>query len=267
MRQAIATGNQAFELLLTLQLAEPASRLLIRGFDPERDWSVYFDRRAGTPTRPLPAGPVTLAFPLPISPTILDVVATARGLENQEVAVRLEHCGSKELPTRPLLTQEQDQQWLSFAIYLALNLPYLELTRDERYPYQSEEGFLYRVLRLIRNRETGVLLNTPARINRRTGVLEVSVEQMLHYTIPMRVVVLLHEYIHVRDQTDDEQACDEGALRLFTAAGFPLSEGLYAFSKVFDKRPELMARVHRAAQQLLDYDQVFRLPSAAGTVA
>ena len=46
------------------------------------------------------------------------------------------------------------------------------------------------------NKKTNKMLTTPARIGHNTGVIEVSKNKFMQYTIPMRLVILLHEFSH-----------------------------------------------------------------------
>ena len=74
---------------------------------------------------------------------------------------------------------------------------------------------------------------TPAKINRRTGVMKVDSTQFHKYTIPMRIFIMLHEFFHWKKNTDDEIQADTGALKLYLALKYPKSEANYAMTKVF----------------------------------
>lgn len=106
--------------------------------------------------------------------------------------------------------------------------------------YRSDDGkFCIDYYKKIRDRKTGNYVGTPARIGHNSGVIEVSKEDFLKYTIPMRMVILLHEFSHkwmnpLADRPiSDETAADINALNIYLSLGYPTLEAEYAFLKVF----------------------------------
>ena len=78
-------------------------------------------------------------------------------------------------------------------------------------------------------------VNTPARIGADTGVMEVSRTKFRDYTIPMRMIILLHEFSHFWRNSDkhDEEEADMHALNIYLGLGYPKHEALVAFATVF----------------------------------
>lgn len=91
----------------------------------------------------------------------------------------------------------------------------------------------------ILDRKTGQPVGTPARIGHDSGNIDVSKSDFLTYSIPMRMVILLHEYAHrylnqlAGRKIEDEVSSDINALMLYFSMGYSEIEAQYAFLKVF----------------------------------
>lgn len=86
------------------------------------------------------------------------------------------------------------------------------------------------------NPKYGQELVTPARINWGTGIIQVSKKHYLQYTVPERLIILLHEYAHKylsKDIRNEIEADLNGAL-IYLSEGYPRIEAFKAFYAVFD---------------------------------
>ena len=105
--------------------------------------------------------------------------------------------------------------------------------------------------------ETGRYLNTPARIGHQTGNIEVSKEKFDKYTIPMRMMILLHEYSHVYRnpkiglQIDDEVGADINALYIYLGLGFSKIDAICVYANVFLKA-QTQGNIKRM-RKIMDY--------------
>lgn len=106
--------------------------------------------------------------------------------------------------------------------------------------YQSDNGkFNIHYFNKIRDKKTGQFVSTPARIGHDSGIIEVSKSDFLTYSIPMRMVILLHEFSHVYlsgavgRAKENESAADINGLMLYFSLGYSEIEAHYAFLKVF----------------------------------
>lgn len=106
--------------------------------------------------------------------------------------------------------------------------------------YESDNGkFRIHYFDKIRDRRTGNFVGTPARIGHDSGIIEVSKSDFLTYSIPMRMVILLHEFSHVYmsgsvgRSKSNEVSADINALMLYFSLGYSEIEAHYAFLKVF----------------------------------
>lgn len=106
----------------------------------------------------------------------------------------------------------------------------------------------------------GRKLNTPARISQKEGVIQISKNKFLNYTIPMRMIILLHEFAHFylnKDMSNETEA-DLNALLIYLGLGYPRFEAFYAFLKVFYNSPspenkERYEYIHKFIQDFEKY--------------
>jgi len=84
--------------------------------------------------------------------------------------------------------------------------------------------------------EDGRVLNTPARINKNTAVIQVSKRKFDKYTVPMRMAILLHEFSHyyLNGSIADETEADLNALLIYLGLGYPRIDAYNVFTKVFE---------------------------------
>ena len=78
-------------------------------------------------------------------------------------------------------------------------------------------------------------LNTSARICKDDGVIQVSQKKFESMTVPMRMIILLHEYSHffVNDNIEDETEADLNGLSIYLGLGFPRIDAQNAFTDAF----------------------------------
>jgi hypothetical protein len=102
--------------------------------------------------------------------------------------------------------------------------------------YKDDTGkYEITYLPTITSDQTGKELNTPARINAATGIVQVSAKIFRKYTIAGRMAILLHEFCHVFANNDihSEIEADFHAAQIYCALGYPRVELLQVFSTVF----------------------------------
>lgn len=124
--------------------------------------------------------------------------------------------------------------FIDFAQRFAFNAPYLATNKT----YRSNDGyFMIDYLPTITDGQRE--LTTPARISKRTGIIQVSKKLFDNYTVPMRVAILLHEYSHFNLNTNinDEIEADLNGLMIYLSLGYPRIEGYQAFLEVFKDSP------------------------------
>ncbi len=87
---------------------------------------------------------------------------------------------------------------------------------------------------VIRDDE-GEELRTPARINTKTGIIEIAKKYYRLYTVPGRKAINWHEFSHLwrNINTEDEFEADKNAILIYLGMGNPTIEAYNVFLKVF----------------------------------
>jgi hypothetical protein len=112
--------------------------------------------------------------------------------------------------------------------------------------YKSSDGrFKIEYLPTIISSKSGKELQTPARINKDNGVIQVSQKKFTPDTVAMRMAILLHEYSHfyVNKDIDNESEADLNGLLIYLGLGYPRFEGHEAYLKTFISTPTEMNKV------------------------
>lgn len=95
--------------------------------------------------------------------------------------------------------------------------------------------------------------NTPARIHKQTGEIQVSAEKFRGMTVPMRIFILLHEWAHFFKNSNNEIECDLHAARIFLGLGFPKYEAMSAVTEVLTDHPDHIERVIKLKEFIKAY--------------
>jgi hypothetical protein len=190
------------------------------GGDSSKENTYYFAREKKV------MGEELLEFPMPMTPNVLTIeiekLQNTYGGNFSIVEVKAVELASS-LAVFPTGTYDFAQ----FAMRFSLKAGYL---KSDFYVSKDENHVIW----YKNNIDTS---GTPAKINRRTGVVKVAVDRFRKYTIPMRVFILLHEYYHWRFATTDEVKADMSALRTYLQLQFPKSEANYAMTRIFPDTP------------------------------
>lgn len=201
--------------------------ITIVGFDPDHKDTVYFARTARVTQR----GQV-LEIPMPIAPKrlILEINPENRSFGSY---LNIYDLVVLDLPATATVFPEKTLEFYNFLKKFAKEAGYIEpgfyVSKDENY--------------VIWAKETMDKEGTPAKVNRRTGVVKISLSKMREYTVFMRIFIGLHEFFHYALQTTDEVSADMGAAKVYLAMGYPKSEANYSMTKIFDNSPSALERV------------------------
>jgi hypothetical protein len=114
-------------------------------------------------------------------------------------------------------------------------------TMDELEPStytSSDRNYYINLLSEIKG-SGGQELNTPARISKRSGIIQVSKKAFEPMTVPMRLAILLHEFSHfyLNETMDDEIEADLNGLLIYLGLGYPRIEAYQAFLETFKGVP------------------------------
>lgn len=85
----------------------------------------------------------------------------------------------------------------------------------------------------------GMTSPTPARILIDSKVIEVSKLKMVEMTVPMRLVILFHEFSHFfrNEDSDNELEADINGLEMYLSSGYPRMEAKQAYNHIFASVP------------------------------
>lgn len=144
------------------------------------------------------------------------------------------------LEQQPVWMSQDTKAFIQFAQFFSKNASVLSAGRLKPDIYRSDNNkFHIDYFIKIFDRNTKEVLPTPARIGHTTGAIEVSKADFMNYTVPMRMIILLHEYAHkylnpsINKPIGYETGADMNALNIYLSLGYPPSEAHYAFLHVF----------------------------------
>jgi hypothetical protein len=243
------------QLIEVILRSEVPCILRMIGSDNNVNNAIYFNRGAGVTNNKF-EGTRTFLFPLPLTPRRLLFRAFCNDKNHEIEIVDVEF---KKLNQDQLWLRPHDKNFLMFALRFALESSYISTgVYEEEFTVvengiESKGSFNIIYNQSIKNAK-GEDESTPARISRATGVIEINRSKFLAYSIPMRLIILLHEYMHWRLSTRVELEADYNALNIFLKLGFSKTEALYAYTKIFVDEPD---RLGDRVQSLFDFIEAF----------
>jgi hypothetical protein len=159
---------------------------------------------------------------------------------NEDDSFKIVKFEAENCKTYPLWGDKDVFNFVKFAKEFSANASVLSSGDFKPSIYRSDDGkFCIDYYNKIRDRKSGRFVSTPARIGHQTGIIEISKSDFEKYTVPMRMVILLHEFSHkymnpkVNREISDEIAADINALNIYLSLGYPDIEAQYAFLRVF----------------------------------
>ncbi len=240
--------GQAQTLVIHL-VAETESVIRIVGCDRDRPCTKFFDRRVGSDEKPF-VGEKRLELPMPVSPDVLKVEIIDLDTGDSE-HLKVTNLELKPVKTIPLWIGKRTRDFMDFAMEFALQAGYCPVggysSDDERFHILYND--------VIRNKKTHEIMFTPARVSRVSGIMEICRKKFKHYSVPMRLLIMLHERMHYEQNTGYEIEADLNALRVYLSYGFPATEAIYATANIFYDSPEMIERVREITRFILDFQK------------
>ncbi len=178
--------------------------------------------------------------PLEMVINIVNLKSRTKYKENNDPSFKVVKFQKKELDTRPIWMSPETASFVKLAKEFSSRAS--NLSAGDRVPhiYRSDDAkFNIDYFDKIRNRKSGAYVHTPARIGHSTGVIEVSKRDFIKYTVPMRMIILLHEYSHkymnpkIGRDISYETGADINALLIYLSLGYSEMEAHQAFLHVF----------------------------------
>jgi hypothetical protein len=219
--------NERLMFRVAVTSATPVD-LIIKGFNPDKPNSIYFEREVQ-----FFKNAKEFDIPMPITPYNLKICAFQKDAKDVG-GIKINYAKAERLPIGPVpFASAKDQEFYTFLEDFCAKCGFLK----PGIYYSQNKNFEIKLSRQILN-DNGSLSSTPARTFRPGGEIEVSQEQFNKMTVFMRIMILLHEYFHIRANTVNEEVADYHAMRTFSAMGYPKTEALYSFIKVFKPQNE-----------------------------
>jgi len=227
MKFAVDLNTRPTMLVLTVSTTQPI-KLAFIGYDASKKNTYYFARELTI------NGKKTIQFPMPQAPGVLTIDVMNRYNDYGNV-INILDAKALPLPSKMVAFPKGMDSYVKFAQSFAEKAGHI----NAGFYVSKDENHIIWMKPVIED-------GSPAKVNRRTGLVKVDINKFKKYTVPMRMFVLLHEFWHFWGKTKNEFEADRGALNMYMQLQYPKSEGNYAMTKVFTDTP--MAR--RRAEQM-----------------
>jgi len=251
------TTHHSFTLRITLTTQRPET-IIINAKDPQKKDTWYYRRKFTVNGERV----VDLKFPISPNNLIISVYNETNGNlpEGSDPTFKIE--GIKVVPLRvcEVWWDEKTREFYDFAVQFAENASILSTGRTGGSLYKSDKGnFQIAYYDVIRDKKSGSTLSTPARVGHKTGIVEASKDAFRTYTVPARVIILLHEFSHkyknpqIGRPISDESAADINALYIYLGMGWSEIEAIRGFLAVFGTaRTKLNHKRYKIIQDFID---------------
>jgi hypothetical protein len=248
----INSDNKKFSLFVTITCkGEKKFRVAISDYGKPN--SLYGDREI------LVNQKRTIHFNFPVSPkTLALLVADLNDNSSKDFEV-----STMEAPLRTydIWLDSETEDFLTLATHFCQVSGFEAGTPNGRIFSTEDKVFTIKYFDVIREQIGGKPLNTPARIGHRTGTIEISKIKYDTYTIPMRMIIILHEFSHkyknpkIGLEISNEIGADINALYIYLGLGYSKVDAICVFANVFLKA-QTQGNIERM-RKIMDYIQKF----------
>lgn len=249
MRFELFPYSKPFNMMLSIRILRPVN-LRLSVFDSETK-RLYIDRNLRLKVSK------HVLVKIPIAPDKLTAEVVDQNLPRANSAFVIEQIKVVPDTKCPIELTESDKAFIRFAKWFSTESTRLQA--GEKGTLYSSEGFSILFVDVIL--DGMIQLTTPARIARNSGVIEVSKRMTTDYSVPMLIVMLLHEYAHkyknkeYGKEDSNELTADLIACHIALNLGFDAQEVLEAFRSVFEKKDTSLNRKRMAA--IKEFAEIF----------
>jgi hypothetical protein len=249
MERIWETDNRAISLDVSIQ-CKGKCKFRVIASAPEKN-SKYADRVIEVD------GSRTIYLSFPFSPEKMKIVVVPTG--KSAPSTYLVDIKEKTLKTYEIYTDQESREFLRFASEFSRQCGYSPASPFGRIFKTNSGKFKIKYYPVIM--DGNKVSSTPARIGHRTGNIDVAKLPFDRYTIPMRMIILLHEFSHVYRnpkigiEISNEIGADLNALYLYLGMGFSKIDAIYVFAHVFYKAQTKGNR--ERMRKIMDYIQRF----------
>jgi len=246
------SNNEKFALSITIECrGEKKFRAWAEEF--QKPNSKYADREI------VVNGKRTIFFSFPVSPKTLFIgVLNSDAPNDNDFKVTIE---KTELTTYNIWLDAETTRFLQMAINFCQRSGFEPASENGRIFTTDDREFTIKYFNAIKDYKSGQYMNTPARIGHSTGIIEVAKVKFDKYTIPMRLIILLHEFSHkyknpkIGLEISNEVGADINALYIYLGLGFSKIDAITVFANVFLKA-QTKGNIERM-RKIMDYIQKF----------
>lgn len=184
-------------------------------------------------------GKRTIYLSFPVSPK--NIVIGVQDLNDKNFTDFDVTIEEKPLTTYGIWLDESTRKFLDLAVPFCQTCGFEPASPKGTLVATNDKEFRIKFFPIIKDYMSGQPLNTPARIGHNTGIIEVSKRRFDGYTIPMRMIILLHEYSHKYKnptlglEISNEIGADINALYIYLGLGFSKIDAIHVFANVFLK--------------------------------
>lgn len=206
-------------------------------------------------------GERTIFFSFPVSPkNILIGVSNIADKSDRGFTVSIEE---KPLREFEIWLDSDSREFLNLAIDFSQRCGFESAANSGRLWQTADERFKIKYFPVIRDYMSGQAMSTPARIGHTSGIIETSQMKFDKYTIPMRMMILLHEFSHkymnpkINLPISNEFGADINGLYIYLGCGFSKVDAIYVFVNVFLKAqtPQNLARMRNIMEYIEKFEK------------
>lgn len=209
-------------------------------------------------------GERTIYLSFPISSEVVNIALfnPKNGNTQSDPSFSLVNLEEKPLKNYAVWLDEKTRNFLVLAENFSKNASHYAASQPNGQPtiYQTSNGeFTIKYSSVIKL--NGQPITTPARIGHNSGHIEVSRKYFMNYTVPMRMMILLHEFSHkyknpkIGVEISNEIGADVNALYIYLGLGFSKIDAIYVYANVFLKA-QSKGNIHRM-RVIMDYIDKF----------
>lgn len=246
------SDNKQFCLVITIH-TNGTKNFRVWAEDLGKKNSIYASREIEV------SGKRSIYFSFPVSPKKLFIgVLNSSDPKDKDYSVTMLETNLKDYN---VWLDQNTKEFLKLAISFSQVCGFTNATPQGRVYTNDDKQFNIRYFDIIRDGRSGNILNTPARIGHNTGIIEVAKAKFDKYTIPMRMMILLHEFSHkyrnpkIGLEISDEIGADINALYIYLGLGFSKIDAICVYANVF-LRAQTQGNIARM-RKIMDYINKF----------
>lgn len=219
---------QTIEVSIETQSPE---KICLQVFDYNNRKTIFLDRYM------VINGKKTLDIMMPISPEklLISIHNDKNGKIKKDTSFKVTKKSFKRVKLKEKLEvvgleNKKVRSFIEFAKSFCFHCSYMKPQT-----YRSKDKLFFIEYLDIIVGENNKELNTPARVNKATGTIQISKKAFQELTVPERMIILLHEFSHfnINQDIDNETEADLNALLMYLGLGFPRIEATSAWIEVF----------------------------------